>query len=151
MRDEIVIRGAEAGDPVAIRDIAWAAYARYVERMPIPPQPLSVDYARVVAAGDTWVLRRSGRLAGFVVLDARDTFWIENIAVDPAAQSRGLGGRLLAHAEQQATARGFDRVRFYTPAIAHENRAWYAHHGYVETDRRMDDGRDRVFFQKRLG
>lgn len=119
--------------------------------MPIPPQPLAVYYSRVVAAGDTWVLHQSGRLVGFVVRDAHDTFWIENIAVDPHIQSRGLGRRLLTHAEQQASARGFDRVQLYTPAIAHENQAWYARRGYVETDRRMDDGRDPVFFEKRLG
>ncbi|MGB7756248.1 MAG: GNAT family N-acetyltransferase [Salinisphaera sp.] len=119
--------------------------------MPVPPQPFVADYKRVIAEGDTWVLEQAGRVVGFVVLDARDVFWIENIAVDPDIQSQGLGGRLLVHAEQQAAARGFDRVHLYTPAIAHENQAWYAHHGYVETDRRMDDGRDRAFFEKRLG
>lgn len=148
MHDDIVIRRAEAGDVVAIPKIAGAAYAPYVALMPIPPRPLQVDYAAVVAKGDTWVAMQPGRAVGFVVVDDRDGFWIENIAVDPDIQARGAGGRLLAHAEQRGAARGFDRPRLYTPAIADRNLAWYARHGYIATDRRMDDGRDRVFFEK---
>ncbi|WP_423822866.1 GNAT family N-acetyltransferase [Salinisphaera sp. SPP-AMP-43] len=150
MQDDIVIRQAKAGDVVAIRDIAVAAYAPYVADMPIPPRPLEIDYARQIDAGDTWAALTAGRLAGFVVFDTRAGFWIDNIAVDPALQARGIGSRLLDYAERQASARGFDRLRLYTPAIARKNRAWYAGHGYIEFDRRVDEGRDRVFLEKRL-
>ena len=38
MHDDIVIRRAEAGDVVAIRNIGVAAYAPYVALMPITPK-----------------------------------------------------------------------------------------------------------------
>ena len=60
---------------------------------------------------------------------------IENIAVRPDAQGRGLGGRLVAHAEDVARSLGLRDVRLYTNARFESNIAFYARRGFEETRR----------------
>ena len=42
-------------------------------------------------------------------------------------------------------------MRLYTNARMTENLSLYPHLGYVEVERREEDGFDRVFFEKGLG
>ena len=56
-------------------------------------------------------------------------------------QGTGLGRRLIDFAEEQAHGRALGEVRLYTNAEFTENRALYAHMGYVETGtQRNGDG-----------
>ena len=56
---------------------------------------------------------------------------IENVAVSPACQGRGLGRRLMAHAERLATAMGYGEIRLYTNARFVDNVALYQRLGYA--------------------
>ena len=58
-----------------------------------------------------------------------------------------------AHAEQQpeeARRRGLPEVRLYTNVLMERNIALYAKRGYVETERRVEEGFSRVFMTLRL-
>jgi ribosomal protein S18 acetylase RimI-like enzyme len=72
------------------------------------------------------------------------------VAVLPAAQGRGIGGRLLGLAEQHARSLGLGEIRLYTNEAMTENLAYYRRHGYTETHRAEQDGFRRVFFRKLL-
>nr|WP_232304204.1 GNAT family N-acetyltransferase [Pseudofrankia sp. DC12] len=75
---------------------------------------------------------------------------LENIAVDPAEQGRGLGRLLLDLAERRAVALGATSVCLFTHVSMTENQRIYTARGYVETGRRGEDGLKRVFYRKRL-
>ena len=55
---------------------------------------------------------------------------VENVAVSPAFQGRGLGRKLMAHAEQLAASAGYREVRLYTNKLFAENVALYRKLGY---------------------
>jgi GNAT superfamily N-acetyltransferase len=80
-----------------------------------------------------------------------DHLLVENIAVRPAAQGRGVGRVLLARAEELAAELGYGEVRLYTHETMTENIAYYPRRGYTETHRGGQDGYRRVFFRKELG
>jgi GNAT superfamily N-acetyltransferase len=104
-----------------------------------------------VARGGVWVAELDGRIVGFVVLvDAADHVLLENVAVDPRAQGRGVGARLLTLAEEETRRRGHDRIELYTNEAMTENLALYPRKGYVETRRGEEDGYRRVWFCKVL-
>ncbi|XVQ08017.1 GNAT family N-acetyltransferase [Spirillospora sp. CA-255316] len=146
----VVTRLATAADVPAIAEVARAAYAVYVPRIGRKPPPMVADFAAAVAAGDTWVAMDAG-VVGYMVLRAcADHLLLENVAVRPDAQGRGVGGLLLALAEQRAAELGFDEVRLYTSVAMTENIAYYKRKGYVETHRSEDEELRRVFFTKRL-
>ena len=147
----ITLRVATAADVERLRALVQAAYGHYVERIGGRPRPLDDDYTAIVRAGRATVAERDGVIAGLIVLDrATDGMWVDNVAVDPAYQSAGVGRALLEHAETVARREGFGEMRLLTHELMTENRALYGRIGYTETDR-PDHGRGRlVYFRKPL-
>ena len=146
------IRRADARDVSAITACVRAAYQVYVERMGKEPAPMLADYAALTAAGRVRVLDLDGQLAGAIVLFARgDHLFVENIAVDPAFQGRGLGRRLMDFAEAVARDQGLPAICLYTNVHMTENFPFYERLGYVVTGRVREDGYDRVYFKTELG
>lgn len=150
--DTVRTRRATPSDADALAEIASRAYLPYVERLGgLRPAPLDADYAASIARDVVWVAVHDEQVAGYVVLvDEPATTLLENVAVDPDRQGRGIGRLLIAIAEDHARATGTDTVRLYTNAAMRENRRLYARLGYAEVDRRSEDAFHRVFLEKRL-
>lgn len=146
-----MIRKACSDDAAAVAAMVAAAYGPLAARMDKPPAPMLDDYAARIAEGVVDVLEESGALLGMIILaDQADALMLENVAVAPTAQGRGVGRRLIEHAEAQAVARGFERIRLYTHVTMTENQAMYTKLGYVETTRGEDEGYHRVQFEKQV-
>ena len=146
-----MIRRAGPGDVDALRAIAAAAYQKYVPRIGRAPAPMTADYAQAVRDGQAWAAVEGGQIVGFAVLIARPGYLLlENVAVLPAAQGRGIGAGLLAFAEEHARSLRLHEMRLYTNETMTENLTYYPRHGYTETHRMQHDGFQRVFFRKRL-
>ena len=145
------IRPAEPGDAAAVRDLVRASYLKYVGRIGREPAPMLEDYAALIRAGEVWVLAEGGEALGVLVMrPAEDHLFVDNVAVAPGQQGRGLGRELVAFAEEKAAEHGLPEVRLYTNEKMHENLDIYARLGFEETDRRLDGGYRRVFMRKRL-
>ena len=135
----------------AIRACARAAYAHYVERIGREPVPMVADFGASIARGELDVIEIDEELAGYVVAYPQgDHLHLENVAVHPGFQGRGLGYWLIEHVEADARRQGLDRVELYTNAKMTENLELYPRLGYRQFDRRVEDGFDRVYFSKRV-
>jgi ribosomal protein S18 acetylase RimI-like enzyme len=146
-----LIRKATAADRAAVAGIVAAAYAHYPALIGVRPMPMDEDYGEVIDRGDTWVEEREGAVVGVLVLAAEPgSLLIENVAVEPARQGEGIGRSLLAHAEEEARARGIDAVRLYTNVKMVDNIDLYRRLGYRETRRGGEAGFARVFMEKNL-
>jgi GNAT superfamily N-acetyltransferase len=147
----VTVRLAGHGDAETLRRIAVVAYEPYVARIGRAPAPMTADYAQAVRDRQAWVAVEDGQPVGFVVLvDEPGYLLLENVAVLPAAQGHGIGGRLLSLAEQHARSLGRSEIRLYTNEAMTENLAYYPRRGYTETHRAEQDGFRRVFFRKLL-
>jgi GNAT superfamily N-acetyltransferase len=145
------IRAARPEDVDRIARLVREAYAVYVERVGRKPAPMTADYRALVRAGAVWVALEGKAMAGILVVEPRDeALLLENVAVAPAAQGRGIGRALVAFAERRARDLGLGKVELYTNARMSENLAFYPRIGYVKVDRRCEGGFDRVFFEKTL-
>jgi len=110
-----MIRRADPGDVNALRAIAAAAYQKYVPRIGWNPAPMTAGYAQPVRNRQAWAAIEDGEIAGFAILIARPGYLLlDNVAVLPAAQGRGIGARLLALAEDHARGLGLSEIRLYT-------------------------------------
>lgn len=146
-----MIRLARPEDTATVAAIVHAAYVGYQTSIGTTPGPMLDDYGDLVARKLVHVLEENGEIAGLVVLIPEErAMLLDNVAVHPAAQGRKLGSRLIAFAEQQARAAGHDSIRLYTQELMTENRARYAHLGFVETHRAEENGLKRVYMTKRL-
>lgn len=147
---EVELRAAGPGDVDAVTRLVQVAYEPYVSRIGRRPAPMDADYQAAVDAGRVWVAELDGTIIGLLVLEiAADHALVENVAVSPDVQGRGVGSALLAFAELEADRRGLDTVRLYTNVAMTENIAYYRRRGYQETHRVDADGFGRVFLAKR--
>ena len=147
-----MIRLASPDDRHAVEEIVTAAYVHYVERIGKPPGPMLDDYAALIASGAVHVLADDDKTiaALIVLLPKPDHLLLDNIAVRPNRQGRGLGRQMVDFAEGEARRLGYAEVRLYTHVTMVENIALYTRLGFVETGRGQEAGYDRVFMTKRL-
>ena len=146
-----MIRKATEADAKAVERIVAAAYAPLAQKMDKPPAPMLDDYPARINEGavDVWV--DGDIVLGMIILvDQPDALMLENVAVAPEAQGRGIGRDLIRFAEAVAQDRGHSLIRLYTHDTMTANQAMYARLGYVETARGEDEGYDRVQFEKQL-
>lgn len=145
------IRPALLKEAVALADCAHLSYQIYVERIAQKPAPMLEDYVQIIQKNQVWIADYDGSVAGFVVLKlTSDGFLLDNLAVHPDYQRLGVGSALLAHAEGQAKAQGYSSIYLYTHEKMLENQRLYANKGYLEYERREEEGFSRVFMRKVL-
>ncbi len=145
-----LIRPARAADRDRLTEIAKDAYAVYLERMPVRPAPIDADYGAAIDRGDVWVLDGEPPGGFLVLVEYPNHLWVDNVAIDPPLQGKGLGRKLLSFAEEAAATRGLPELRLLTSVKMTENLALYDSLGYSEYDRRDEAGRMRVYLRKPL-
>lgn len=151
MTNELPLRRARAGDAAAVADLVNRAYRHYVPRIGRPPAPMLDDYPSVIGQHEVWVGEEGGTMVAVLVLiHEKDTLLIDNIAVDPSYQGRGLGRRLMAFAESEARRQGLSSLRLITNEKMTENIALYGRLGYRETGREVLRERYVVHMRKDL-
>jgi ribosomal protein S18 acetylase RimI-like enzyme len=146
------LRPATGSDAASVAALVDAAYGHYVERIGMPPGPMTDDYAEVIRDRQVTVAEHDGVIVGVVVLAVTtEGFVIDNVAVHPSRRGTGLGRALLRFAEAEARRAGFDAIHLYTHEKMTENLALYSRIGYVEYDRRSQGGFSLVYMRKQLG
>ena len=130
---ELMFRRATPADVPTIRDLTRAAYAKWVPLIGREPKPMLADYGEAVTRHIIDLHEVDGEVAGLVeVIPQVPYLLIENIAVLPSQQGKGLGDLLLIHAENLARSLHMDEVRLYTNAAFTSNIAFYARRGFRE-------------------
>jgi len=150
--EAIQLRQAQASDAVAIRRLTRDAYAKWVPVVEREPKPMTADYDAAVLKHRFDLLYLDGALAALIeTVDEVDQLLIENVAVSPGFQGRGLGRKLMALAEEIALALGRSRIRLYTNKRFEKNVQLYLRLGYgVDSEEEIDGGMFRVNMSKDL-
>jgi ribosomal protein S18 acetylase RimI-like enzyme len=126
-----MLRPAVPTDASAIRELTRDAYAKWVPVIGREPRPMMADYAQAVRRHRIDLMYVDGVLAALIeTIQQTDHLLIENVAVSPPFQGRGLGRKLMAHAEQVAVSLGHDEARLYTNKLFAENVRLYSKIGY---------------------
>ena len=139
---DIELKQAKKEDAEAIRFLTREAYAKWVPLIGREPLPMSVDYDEAVAKHRFDLLLMGGELAALIeTVPHDDHLLIENVAVSPCHQGKGLGRKLLDHAERLAVTAGHGEIKFYTNKLFAENLAIYDKLGYqVEREEELMGG-----------
>lgn len=154
---DVVITRAVTSDAEAIQQIVISAYSKYVPRMGgQKPAPMTADYQSIITSRslEVFVLReqKDGTVLGSILLsDPGDgSIKVNNLVVDSAAQGRGYGKLLMGFAEDVARERGREALALFTNEKMTENIVLYPKMGFVEVERKVEDGYSRVYFRKTL-
>lgn len=131
MTDGFTLRRATDADIDAVRALTREAYAKWVPIAGREPKPMVADYAKAVREHRIDLLHQGGDLVALIeTITQPDHLLIENVAVAPSRQGRGLGRRLLTHAEAIARAGGYGEIRLYTNKLFTANIELYRRFGY---------------------
>ena len=151
MSEGYVLRRAIAADAAAARSLTREAYARWVPVIGREPKPMTADFEAAICDHRVDLLCEGERIVALIETIAEpDALLIENVAVSPACQGRGLGRRLMGHAERVATTMGYGEIRLYTNARFGENVAFYRRLGYAIAREEPHLGGRVVHMSKRL-
>ncbi|MEW1845530.1 GNAT family N-acetyltransferase [Nonomuraea angiospora] len=142
------MRLADHSDKAAVERLVHDAYSPWIEVVGMRPLPMEADYGALIAAGRVHV---TDELDALIVLVPEDgVLLVENVAVAPDRQGKGLGRALMAYAEEEARRLGLPALRLYTNTRMTTNIALYESLGYVETGRMGVEGRSAVMMRKQL-
>jgi GNAT superfamily N-acetyltransferase len=146
------LRRATAADATNVRILARSAYAKWVPLIGREPIPMTADYNRAVVDHIIDLWEEHGQLLALIeVVRRSDHLSIENIAVRPDQQAKGLGSKLLDHAERLAISLGLNEIRLYTNAAFASNLSFYSRRGYQEYQKgSLLPGSVTIFMRKRL-
>ena len=127
----VEIRLASHRDADAIRALTRSAYAKWIPVIGREPFPMQADYEQAVRQHRFDLLYLDAALAALIeTMQQPDHWWIENIAVAPQHQGKGLGRKLLDHAECLAIEAGLKEMRLLTNQAFASNVALYQRVGY---------------------
>ena len=134
MDETLTFRRATAADAAAARALTREAYAKWVPVIGREPKPMTADFDAAIRDHRIDLLCAGERVVALIETIAEpEALLIENVAVSPACQNRGLGRRLMAHAEGLAAAMGYGEIRLYANARFVENVTFYQRLGYAMT------------------
>ena len=109
------------------------------------------DYSQVVRSHQAFVAEVDGEIVGILVLvRTGDRLLLDNVAVRPDRQGKGLGRRLVTLAVTEARQRGYAHLDLYTNEAMTENIRLYQSLGYTVTERTAEYGYRRVYMPKTL-
>jgi ribosomal protein S18 acetylase RimI-like enzyme len=135
MTQNPVIRPAQSMDADALAACIESAYARYAERISDMPS-VSDGCAEDIACNQVWVAVQCDKvIAGLILIAGDDFMKLANLAVHPDHGRKGLGRKLIALSEREATRQGFNEMRLNTHVDMPENIQLYQHLGWTEMSR----------------
>ncbi|KAF3397816.1 hypothetical protein F1880_005810 [Penicillium rolfsii] len=152
---ELSITKATDEDVSVIKLMVDASYTKYIDRIGKRPAPMDEDYHQAIRTRTVLVLRETAKnwAVGAIVLElnpSSDSVKIDNLVVHPTAQGHGYGRLLMNCAEDLARSQGYRALTLYTNVKMYENLGVYPKMGFHETERKHEDGFDRVYFCKSL-
>lgn len=147
------IRPEDCPELLVLQRCCWVQEAVLNDTLDIPALHETLEDVRDWAkTWSVWVLRDGHRLVGAVRARLDGDRWeLGRLMVAPDLAGRGLGRRLLEHAEAQAPAEA-RRFALFTGARSARNIALYQRAGYRLTDVPADDGhiRGAVYLEKNV-
>lgn len=109
------------------------------------------DYMELISKNLVYVITDNEELQGVIVLIPKENFLlIENVAVHPSFQEQGIGRKLIEFAITFAEEACIQEVHLYTNELMTENLMYYPKFGFIEVERRIEDGYRRVYMSKSL-
>ena len=144
----MIFREAKLEDHKIIITIAQKAYEKYVERMGKEPAPMRP----VIQKEDVvFVCEDNKQVIAFAILvKINDQIILDNIAVDPPHQKKGIGNNFIKFIEEYLMEQKVNKYQLYTNEMMFENIDWYQKIGFKIFKKVTEKGDNRIYFEKEL-
>ena len=137
-------------DVALVTEITRAAYTPWIAVIHREPLPMQVNYAEAIAQHRIDILENPDPVALIEMIPQADHLWLENLAVPPDHQGKGLGHHLITHATDIAHSLRLPELRLLTNAAFTINLRFYTQQGFTQTETRPFKQGFTAYFTKRL-
>jgi len=145
------VRYAVPVDLAAVHAVTHSAYRHYITRIGARPAPMDADYPHLMRRGCLFVVGNPA-IATITLVPEDGWLALDNVAVAPDRQGRGIGRRLLAFAEEHARQLWLTELRLQTHSMMWENQRMYTAAGYSEYLRtELAPDRELIHYRKMIG
>ncbi len=147
----MTFRRAIAADADVVRALVHAAYAKWVPVIGRAPRPMTANYDAAIASHIIDLYDTDRPIALIELVPERSHLLVENVAVLPEHQGKGIGDALLHHANDVARSLRLPELRLYTNAAFASNLAFYTRRGFEAFRREpLPDGGELVHMKRRV-
>lgn len=148
---DLTYKKAEQEDLDCVRACIIAAYEKYIPRIGQEPGPMHADYIDLINRGVVHLFLKNNSVVAVIVMFPKDnSLDVDNIAIDPKVQGRGILMNILALIERVAIQSKLGEIRFYTNTAMTENISLYESLGATLVDERVELGYSRVYMRYEL-
>ncbi len=148
---QIDIRHAVPGDAAEVTACVCHAFIDYIPIIGKQPQPMLDDYLRLINQSMVYVAASDAKIVGVLVVGkTEEGFCIETLATHPALQGCGIGKKLIGWAEILAKQQQFKSIYLSTNSLMHKSQEIYKYLGFVEYDKCVVNGYDRIMMRKKI-
>jgi ribosomal protein S18 acetylase RimI-like enzyme len=134
-----------------VRGLTRDAYAQWIPLIGREPLPMKADYEKAVREHEIDLLYADDRLVALIeVFLMPDHLFIENVAVSPEHQGKGLGRHLLRHADAKTRSVGLSELRLLTNQAFATNVRLYQAVGFRIDRTEPHVGGTTVYMSKKL-
>ncbi len=138
----IIWRTATASDVEIVHKFTRDAYKKWVSVIGREPLPMAADYDKAVLEHRIDLFYQGDELVALIeLIPKEDHLMIENLCVLPKHQRRGLGKKLLIHAEEVAKNLTLETLKLDTNKLFSGNVELYERTGYeIVWEKPIDHG-----------
>ena len=154
MQQTVKIRNAVRSDAEVISKITKAAFEDYAKHLPSPPEALTETVSDIesdIKEKCVLIAECDGQILGTLRLSIKDGgAYLSRFAVNPDAQSLGIGKQLLNQADIQAREMKADSIRLHTASESQSLMNFYTANGYRILEINTDRGYSRATLIKNI-
>ena len=146
------IRKAIHNDITEIEACVKESFEEYIPLIGKKPAPMLKNYKEIIEKNFVFVAIIEKNISGVVVIcDTIENYmWLDTLSVFKKYQGQGIGKQLIIFTEDFIREKKKVECRLRTNIKFENTVAIYRHLNYIEYQRILEDGYDRIYFKKIL-
>ena len=148
-QDSCIIRQADLRDLYSVINCIEASFEPFISVLGQIPSALNADFKQIISNNNLYVAIIDDKVVGTIeIIMDNENVKIEKLSVLPDFRGNKIGNKLICYAEFLAKANKLSKVKLFTNELLDYNIKYFRNSGFIETERKTENGFKRVYFEK---
>lgn len=149
--DKCIIRPAELQDMGSVMDCIKKSFEPYISILRQIPNALNADLKKIIDSQNLFVATIDDKIVGTIeIIINHESINLEKLSVLPYFRGKGIGKKLISYAEFLAKENRIKKIKLFTNERLIDNIRYFKKNGFSETDKKVENGFKRVYFEKNI-
>lgn len=149
--DKLFFRLAQIDEFDDVVNCIKLSFSPYTKVLGQTPAALKKDYQKSIRLKKVHVAEYNGAIVGTIVIDRnKDLVTVTSLSVLPKYRGKKIGLGLMQFSEDLSRKMGITKITLFTNVLLENNIFFFKKAGYIEMNRSIEEGYERVYFEKFL-